>query len=147
MNISPEKLILEAEATGFRPDVLEKAARLLELLDTIRSHPFLKGKLVLKGGSALNLFLFDVPRLSIDIDLNYTGAQDLDSMTAERPRLEQALRAVFMREEYTILRKPEEHAGGKWMFEGLVPFNDPNGNDLPRRFNAAVAAPIPLGPG
>jgi len=29
MKISPEKLAAEAEATGFRPDVLEKVAHLL----------------------------------------------------------------------------------------------------------------------
>ena len=63
MKISTEKLAAESEATGFRPDVLEKVAHLLGLLDALRSHPFLKGKLVLKGGTALNLFVFDVPRL------------------------------------------------------------------------------------
>jgi hypothetical protein len=63
MRISPEKLAAEAETTGFRPEVLEKVAHLLGLLDAIRSHPFLQGKLVLKGGTALNLFIFDVPRL------------------------------------------------------------------------------------
>ncbi len=34
----------EAEATGFRPDMLEKVAHLLGLLDALRSHPFLRGK-------------------------------------------------------------------------------------------------------
>ncbi len=52
MIISLEKLSAEAEATGFRPDMLEKVAHLLNLLEAIRSHPFLKGKLVLKGGTA-----------------------------------------------------------------------------------------------
>ena len=70
MRISSETLANQAEATGFRPDMLEKVALLLQLLDAVRSHPFLKDKLVLKGGTALNLFIFDVPRLSIDIDLN-----------------------------------------------------------------------------
>jgi hypothetical protein len=32
MKISPEKLPAEAQATGFRPDVLEKVAHLLGLL-------------------------------------------------------------------------------------------------------------------
>lgn len=114
MRISPEKLAAEAEATGFRSDVLEKVAHLLGLLDAIRSHPFLKGKLVLKGGTALNLFAFDVPRLSVDIDLNYVGAEDRQAMLAERPRIEQALRAVFAREGFSVRRMPEEHAGGKW---------------------------------
>jgi len=114
MKISPEKLAAEAEATGFRPDVLEKVANLLGLLDAMRSHPFLKGKLVLKGGTALNLFVFDVPRLSVDIDLNYVGAEDRDVMLAERPKVEQAVQAVFAREGFTVRRMPEEHAGGKW---------------------------------
>ena len=114
MRISPEKLAAEAEATGFRPDVLEKVAHLLGLLDAARSHPFLKGKLALKGGTALNLFIFDVPRLSVDIDLNYVGAADREAMLAERPGIEQALQAVFSREGFTIRRMPEEHAGGKW---------------------------------
>jgi hypothetical protein len=59
MKISPEKPAAEAQATGFRQDVLEKGAHLLGLLDAMRSHPFLKGKLALKGGTALNLFVFD----------------------------------------------------------------------------------------
>lgn len=114
MKISPEKLEAESEATGFRPDVLEKVAQLLGLLDALRSHPFLKGKLVLKGGTALNLFVFDVPRLSVDIDLNYVGAEDRDGMLAERPKVEQAVQAVFAREGFIVRRMPEEHAGGKW---------------------------------
>lgn len=114
MKISLEKLAAEAEATGFRPDVLEKVAHLLGLLEALRSHPFLKGKLVLKGGTALNLFIFDVPRLSVDIDLNYVGAADRAGMLAERPKVEQALQAVFAREGFTVRRMPGEHAGGKW---------------------------------
>lgn len=114
MRVSPEKLTAVAEATGFRPEVLEKVAHLLGLLDAIRSHPFLKGKLVLKGGTALNLFVFDVPRLSVDIDLNYVGAEDREAMLAVRPKIEQAIQAVFAREGFTVRRMPEEHAGGKW---------------------------------
>ena len=69
MRNSLERLTLDADTTGFQPDVLEKVAQLLGLLDAIRSHPFLEGRLALKGGTALNLFVFDVPRLSVDIDL------------------------------------------------------------------------------
>lgn len=113
MKISPERLVAEAEATGFRPEVLEKAAQLLGLLNALQSHPFLREKLVLKGGTALNLFVFDVPRLSVDIDLNYVGAEDREGMLAERPKVEQAAQAVFAREGFSVRRMPEEHAGGK----------------------------------
>jgi hypothetical protein len=114
VRISSETLVNQAEATGFRSNMLEKVGLLLQLLDTIRSHPFLKNKLVLKGGTALNLFIFAVPRLSIDIDLNYLGAADREAMLAERPKVEEALQAVFSREGFTVRRVPAEHAGGKW---------------------------------
>ena len=94
--------------------MLEKAARLLAVLEALRDHPRLKGKLVLKGGTALNLFVFDVPRLSVDIDLNYVGAQSRDAMLEERPKIEEAVQAVFRREDFAVRRMPEEHAGGKW---------------------------------
>jgi predicted nucleotidyltransferase component of viral defense system len=80
----------------------------------LNSHPFLKGKLALKGGSALNLFVFNIPRLSVDIDLNYIGAVEREEMLADRPKVEQAIGAVFFREEFTVKRIPVEHAGGKW---------------------------------
>ncbi len=35
-------------------------------------------------------------------------------MLAARPKVEQALQAVFSREGFTVRRMPEEHAGGKW---------------------------------
>ncbi len=114
MRISPERLRAEAEATGFRPDVLEKVAHLLGLLEALCGHPFLRGKLALKGGTALNLFLFDAPRLSVDIDLNYVGAESREAMLEERPRIEEAMRAVFGREDFEVRRVPGEHAGGKW---------------------------------
>jgi predicted nucleotidyltransferase component of viral defense system len=69
---------------------------------------------VLKSGTALNLFIFNVPRLSIDIDLNYVGAADREAMLAKRPKVEEALQAVFSREGFTVRRVPAEHAGGKW---------------------------------
>jgi predicted nucleotidyltransferase component of viral defense system len=117
LRISPEKLAAEAESTGFRPDVIEKVAHLLGLLDSLRSHPFLKGKFVLKGGTALNLFVFDVPRLSVDIDLNYVGAESRQAMLQERPKVEQAVEAVFSREGFSVRRSPTEHAGGKWLLQ------------------------------
>jgi len=94
--------------------MLEKAIRLLNLLEGFRSHPFLKGRLALKGGTALNLFIFDVPRLSVDADLNNIRAADRETMMDERPKVEQAIEAVCAREGLQALRIPSDHAGGKW---------------------------------
>lgn len=114
MNLSLQDLQREAAATGFPAETLEKAIRLVSLLDALRSHPFLKSRVALKGGTALNLFVFDLPRLSVDIDLNYIGAPDRDTMVAERPKLERALQAVCSREGLAVRSIPGEHAGGKW---------------------------------
>ncbi|MCC7408600.1 MAG: nucleotidyl transferase AbiEii/AbiGii toxin family protein [Phycisphaeraceae bacterium] len=94
--------------------MLEKVIHLLNLLNGFNSHPFLKGHWALKGGTALNLFLFDVPRLSVDIDLNYIGAVDRETILAERPKVEQAIQAVCTREGMNVTRVPTDHAGGKW---------------------------------
>jgi predicted nucleotidyltransferase component of viral defense system len=104
----------EAAALGFRAEVLEKVIRLLELLETLRMHPFLEPRIALKGGTALNLFVFDVPRLSVDIDVNYIGAVDRETMRAERPTMDQAIEAVCGRLGIQVKRLPIDHAGGKW---------------------------------
>ena len=71
----------------------------------------------MKGGTALNLFIFDLPRLSVDIDFNYIGQHDRDTMLMERPLIEQALEAIFQREGMGIQRIPLKHAGGKWQLK------------------------------
>ncbi len=115
MSLSAEYLRRESAKTGFRPEILEKVIRLLDLLEAIRRHPYLKSRVVLKGGTALNLFIFDVPRLSVDIDLNFIGTQGRDAMLAERKPFEQALQAVAGRLGLKLERAPTAHAGGKWL--------------------------------
>ena len=114
MTLTEADLLRAAAAAGFQTEPLEKAIRLLELVETLRSHPFLKDRIALKGGTALNLFVFDVPRLSVDIDLNYVGAADRETMLEERPKLDDAVSAVCSRLGIEVKRVPDEHAGGKW---------------------------------
>jgi len=114
MRYSSEELNFIAQQTNYNADIIEKAAHLLNLLGTFNSHPALKGKFALKGGTALNLFVFDLPRLSVDIDLNYIGALDREEMMENRPAIEKAMQAVFEREGFTVRRVPGDHAGGKW---------------------------------
>lgn len=114
MNLSLQDIQAEAAATGFLPETLDKVIRLIGLLEAVRNHPFLKDRVALKGGTALNLFVFDLPRLSVDIDLNYIGSADRDVMLAEREKVEQAIMAICGREGFTPRRIPQEHAGGKW---------------------------------
>lgn len=114
VRISAERVGELTAETGFRAEIVEKVAQLFAILEELGEHEYLKDRLVLKGGTALNLFVFDVPRLSVDIDLNYVGSADIEAMLSERPDVEKAVTAVCGRLEFGIQRMPEEHAGGKW---------------------------------
>jgi predicted nucleotidyltransferase component of viral defense system len=56
--------------TGLQPGTLEKVMRLLDVLQEIAGDELLTDRLVLKGGTALNVFHLGLARLSVDIDLN-----------------------------------------------------------------------------
>ncbi len=114
MRFSAPDILPAAGANGFNAEVVEKVLHLMRLLNALNAHPYLKGKWVLKGGTALNLFVLRHPRLSVDIDLNYVGALERGKMLAARSKMDQAAEAVFSREGFTVRRKLGEHAGGKW---------------------------------
>ena len=114
MKVSTERLSVISEGTGFRLDMLEKMLILVSLLQSLFEDSYLRGRLALKGGTAINLFMRDLPRLSVDADLNYIGSCDVRIMKEERPRLEKVIVAICEREGLSVRRVPTEHAGGKW---------------------------------
>jgi hypothetical protein len=96
---------------GFDAPVIEKVERLLELLAALREDPVLCDVLVLHGGTALNLFHDDASRLSIDIDLMFVGAVDVDEMRAARPGIDARLRRVVGALGYSVQGRNDEHSG------------------------------------
>jgi predicted nucleotidyltransferase component of viral defense system len=112
--LTREQLQRAASDTGFPIDSLEKVSMLVRLLNLMAAHPFLGPRVALKGGTALNLFVFELPRLSVDVDVNYIGAADRETMVADRTKLDAALAQVAGRLGLTVKRAPGEHAGGKW---------------------------------
>lgn len=112
--LTRDRLLAEASELGVQPAMLEKVTRLTSLLVHLRDHPYLRGRWALKGGTALNLFCLDVPRLSVDLDLTYIGAPDRATMQAERPAVERAVEQACRREGLALQRVPSDHAGGKW---------------------------------
>jgi hypothetical protein len=66
----------------------------------------------LKGGTAINLFVRDMPRLSVDIDLTYLPVQDratsLANIDAAMQRLEKSIREGLRGARVTSVKlKPE----------------------------------------
>lgn len=120
---SKEQLMSHARAGGYKPEILEKVYRLLDVFQQILSVTFLKERLVLKGGTALNLFCFvQLPRLSIDIDLNYIGALSRGKMLEEKPIIMDAVEQIMVQNQFERHRAPMRHAGGKmiWFYPSLL---------------------------
>lgn len=79
-----QQLALIANETGFLRDNLEKVIRLTDILRFFEQHELLSRKLALKGGTAINLTIFQMPRLSVDIDLDYCNDCGREEMMSER---------------------------------------------------------------
>lgn len=73
---SKDALDIIAREQGFIRDNLEKVMRLAEIINYFHESPNLSKSLVLKGGTAINLTVFQLPRLSVDIDLDFSIACD-----------------------------------------------------------------------
>jgi predicted nucleotidyltransferase component of viral defense system len=113
MSLSRELITRLAAETGFTPETLEKVVRLGEFAADVGRHPLLSRVLVLKGGTALNLFFGPPRRLSVDLDFNYVGRADRDGMLAERPEVERAVVVIAKGRSYRVQESKAEHAGRK----------------------------------
>lgn len=99
------------DTSAFPPRTLDKVERLLDLMEEMGVHPDLRGKLAMHGGTAINLFLFGVPRLSVDVDVSYVGALDRDEMLLDRPAVERAIEEVGRAQGYSVSSGEGGHAG------------------------------------
>ena len=95
----------------FEPRTVDKVERLLDLLEELERHPSLKGKLALHGGTAINLFMLGIPRLSVDIDVSYIGEVSREGMLADRPAIEYGIESVARALGYVLEPSEGGHAG------------------------------------
>lgn len=58
--------------TKFRNDTVEQVLNMISVLKMIPEDPELRNSYVLIGGTAINLFGSKIPRLSVDLDFDYT---------------------------------------------------------------------------
>ena len=107
--------------TGFDVTALEKVAHLQQILAVVNQDPFLAPRLILKGGTALNLYYLDVPRLSVDLDFNYIGSANRQIMLSERPEIENRLTQAIAHLGLEKERFGHRHAGGKtsWRYPSV----------------------------
>jgi hypothetical protein len=117
MRLNRDDVVAHAAATGFQLEILEKVLRLVPLLSDVGEHPYLGPRLVLKGGTAIQLALGTPRRLSVDLDFNYVGALDRDIMLSERPLVEQEIVRLAAARRYRVRASRQEHAGRKFYLE------------------------------
>lgn len=95
--------------TGFNADFIEKAHHITRILSEIAGDRELGRNLALKGGTVLNFVYLDIPRLSIDIDLNFVGALGRGEMLKLRPRILEGIQHLAGELGYEAIVKPPSY--------------------------------------
>ncbi len=106
-----------AKEKGFLRDNLEKVMRLAEILDYFNQSNLLGNSLVLKGGTAINLTVFEMPRLSVDIDLDFSRNVNRNEMISTRVSVNKEILDFMSTEGYML--KPgtkNPHTLDSWIF-------------------------------
>lgn len=101
MNYSRKYIETLNKDNNFIQNNLEKVVRLLDVLKFISTELDPYGdKLILKGGTAINLMYTNLARLSVDIDLDYIGSLDKEKMSADRDKIMSAIDNYMLKEGY-----------------------------------------------
>lgn len=95
----------KAKELGFNRDTLEKVTRLYDVLRFINTLPLLRDNLALKGGTAINFTMLDLPRLSVDIDLDFINNCTKEAMLKQRVSTNDAIHKYMTREGYELSPK------------------------------------------
>lgn len=118
MNLySKQDLDRLASETNFIRDNLEKAFRLCNILEYFGEHPLLSESLALKGGTAINLMVFDLPRLSVDIDLDFAIPCNREKMLAMRGEINREIFTYMSTQGYALSPGTKNpHSLDSWVF-------------------------------
>ena len=82
---------------------VEKVIRLSMILHDLNTLPEFKGKLLLKGGTGINLVAFEkLPRLSVDLDLDFAANISKEEMIKEREAINRSLKQYFSDNGYKM---------------------------------------------
>ena len=99
----------QAAELGFIRDAFEKMSRLTGVLAFFEHDPVLSQYLALKGGTAINLSIFNLPRLSVDVDLDFAEDLPLEEVMKVRETIKTTIRQFMAMNGYTRSEKSKEH--------------------------------------
>lgn len=99
----------QAKELGFVRDTFEKVCRLADVLKFFENDDILSSNLALKGGTAINLTIFNLPRLSVDIDLDFSENISRDEMLEKRPIITERISKYMSANGYVLSSKSKQH--------------------------------------
>ena len=99
---SRRDLDVRAREYGFNRDMFEKVLRLRTILEFLNTQEYMREHLLLKGGTAINLTVFNLPRLSVDIDLDYIPNLTREETVNERERFTEILKGYMSEQGYSL---------------------------------------------
>lgn len=102
IHFDKQQLARTAREKGFVRDTYEKVLRLASVLRDFSEDEILSQHLVLKGGTAINLMFVNVPRLSVDIDLDVIADVMGDELQELRKVLTQRITSLMGKEGYLL---------------------------------------------
>ena len=116
MEFSRQYLTRLAQESNFIKDTLEKVLRLSEILKFLNSDVVFKDKLALKGGTAINLTAVELPRLSVDIDLDFTVNVNKDELPEIKEKFKKRLTDYMWQEGYSLADSRDHFALTSFLF-------------------------------
>ena len=98
-----------ASKTNFIKSNVEKVVRLIDLLSYIHATSPDAGKFALKGGTAINLCILEIPRLSVDIDLDFTQNLSKEETAVVRGIFKKTFTEFLIDSGYSVSEKTRGH--------------------------------------
>ena len=120
-----KEVVILAQELNVQKQTLERVLRLIDVLKFINTDEYLKDKLALKGGTAINLVFYNCTRLSVDIDFDYIGSIEREQMISDRALIEAKLLS-YMQEsniQYRSDKTKKTHALDSFVFNYSNMFN------------------------
>ena len=99
----------QAKELGFVRDTFEKVCRLADVLSFMENDELISESLALKGGTAINLTIFELPRLSVDIDMDYSNDVPRETMLQEREQINDHIRKYMTASGYYLSPKSKQY--------------------------------------
>lgn len=127
MKITKSEIQAVSKPEGYSGEKAEQVLGMLRVLQRVQADDALRGRLALKGGSAINFFLLDkIARLSVDLDFDYIAPREtlreaLSAAAEHKGIFDRIARELRVQVgEYVPPRKDKRIATIKFVFDSSI---------------------------